>query len=162
MTFVPAPQSCRGGAAFRVCAAVAIYVAAAAGLTAAAAADSCRHVTISSLPSPDGAWRAEIDEAVCEGGAFASAIVDSVLLFDVHNPGHGTDVLGLQTGGRPADRPRLLWAEPDRLEVTVPNLSFLKVSARHVGSVSVDIRFDPPDAAARAAWLRKLGLPPDD
>jgi hypothetical protein len=123
--------------------------------------DSCVHTIITAVPSPDGAWTAEVNEAVCEGGPMASAVVDSVRLKAADGPGHGADLLGLQSGGTARERPRLAWTGARTLQVTVPNLSFLRILARRYESVAIDLRFDPPDPAARAAWLRALGLPPD-
>jgi|GEM_PF-5445308 hypothetical protein len=131
-----------------------------ATLSAVAGPDSCRHRALSSVGSPDGAWLAIVDEAVCESG-FGGTIVDTARLVAASDHAWSVDLLGVDTGGHAAERPRLRWTGPNTLQVTVPNLSFLKVLARRVGPVSVDLRFDPPDPAARAGWLRDRNLPPD-
>jgi hypothetical protein len=132
-----------------------------AGLATPARSDSCAHTVVASVISPDQAWRATVDEAVCEGGAFATSVVATVQLGRADDAGPPIDLLGTDTGGHPSERPRLRWTGVDTLQVTVPNRSFLKVLARRVGPVSVDLRFDPPDPAGRAVWLRSMGLPPD-
>jgi hypothetical protein len=137
-------------------------LAVAATRAAPVAGDSCAHTIVATSVSPDGAWRAVVDEAVCESGGFASAVVATVGLGPVKGPARLTDLLGVDTGGHVEQRPRLLWAGDDVLRVTVANRSLLKILARGVGPVAVDVRFDPPDPEARATWLRSLGLPPDD
>lgn len=123
--------------------------------------DTCRHAVVESLPSPDGAWEVVVDEAVCEGGGFATAIVAGVRLASTRASGQGTTLLGVDTGGHENERPRPVWADPNVLRVTVPNLSYLKVLRCDFGGVRVDLRFDPDDPEARAAWRRKRGMSPE-
>ena len=123
--------------------------------------DSCSHTTVTQVSSPDGSWSAILDEAVCDGG-LGTSVVDSVRVASVHTPSRNTDILGIDTGGHTDGRPRLSWREPNILRVTVPNLSLLKIFHRNFETVHIDVQFDPADPTARDAWLRKLGLPPDD
>ena len=118
--------------------------------------DSCEHATVARVPSPDGAWEARVDEAVCLFGFGTGAVVAGVHLVSTRDPARFADLLGVDTGAHEDERPRLAWTAPDVLQVTVPNRSFLKVLTREFDGVRVDLRFDPDDPAERAAWLRQL------
>lgn len=128
---------------------------------AAAHADTCRHHVVASAISPDGAWRAVVDEAICEAGPMASAIVDTVRVGATRRGSRLTDVLGVDTGGHVEARPRPHWIGDTSLRITLPNRSLLKVLTHRVGEVTIDVRFAPADPAGRAAWSRSPGLPPD-
>jgi len=123
--------------------------------------DTCEHAIVARVPSPDGAWEARIDEAVCLFGFGTGAVVAGVHLVSTRDPARSADLLGVQTGGNEDERPILAWTAPDVLQVTVPNRSFLKVLMREFDGVRVDLRFDPDDPAERAAWLRKYDMSPD-
>jgi len=123
--------------------------------------DTCEHAIVARVPSPDGAWEARVDEAVCLFGFGVGAVVAGVHLVSTRDPARSTDLLGVDTGAHEDDRPRLAWTAPDVLQVTVPNRSFLKVLTRQFDGVRVDLRFDPDDPADRAAWRRKYGMSPD-
>jgi hypothetical protein len=117
--------------------------------------DTCAVTLLQTLPSPGGGWNAVMEESDCGGGETASD-EDIVKLAPANG---GAQVAILSTDS--ASRPRLLWTGAGTLQVTVPNLSILSVMTRQVGNVHVNLRFDPPDPAARAEWLRKTGLPAD-
>jgi len=121
----------------------------------------CEQMITDRVVSPDGAWEAVVDEFTCEAGPMMTSITAEVQLIAAHDPARATDVLGVDTGGHVDERPRLVWVGADVLQVTVPNLSYLKVLATRIGGVRVDVRFDPDDPATRAAWLREHALPPD-
>ena len=126
--------------------------------------DNCDHAIVARVPSPDGAWEARIDEAVCLYGFGVGAVVAGVHLVSTRGPVRFADLLGVNTGGHEDDRPRLAWTAPDVLQVTIPNPLYLKVLARQFGGVRVELRFEPDDPADRAAWLRQLrqyGISPD-
>ena len=123
--------------------------------------DTCEHAIVARVPSPDGAWEARIDEAVCLFGFGTGAVVAGDHLVSTRGPARSADLLGVDTGAHEDERPRLMWTAPDVLQVTVPNRSFLKVLMREFDGVQVDLRFDPDDPAERAAWLRKYGMSPD-
>jgi len=118
--------------------------------------DTCEHAIVARVPSPDGAWEARVDEAVCLFGFGTGAVVAGVHLVSTRDPARFADLLGVDTGAHEDERPRLAWTAPDVLQVTVPNRSFLKVLTREFDGVRVDLRFDPDDPAERAAWLRQL------
>ena len=125
------------------------------GCGVAAPADGCTHTEVARAMSPDGAALAAVDEAVCEGGLSADITAQVTLQASGAPP---VPMLGVDTGGHPEDRPVATWAGPKLLLVTVPNLSYLKVLRHRASGVSVQVLFNPPDPAARAAWLKRLGL----
>ena len=128
--------------------------------TAIAADDRCRHAIVMRAVSPDRVWQAVVDEADCGAGPYASDITATLRVGPVSSAA-GVSVLGADTGGHVEDRPRLAWSGAGTLDVTVPNLSFLKVLELHPGDVRVHLRFDPDDPAARQAWLKEHNLAPD-
>jgi hypothetical protein len=119
-----------------------------------------RHEILVSLPSPTGAWTAIINEETVEGLLLTSINAD-VALISKDNPAEPIDLLGVDTSGHAEARPRISWSAPNVLRVTVPNISYLKVLTRHADGVDVDLHFEPDDPAARAAWLKKIGQPPE-
>jgi hypothetical protein len=108
--------------------------------------------------SPDKAWKATVDETVVEG-FMATGIAAAVHLVSMEKPNEIVDVLGVDTGGHHEERPRISWISPNVLQVTVDNLSYVTVDRRSYGNIRIDLRFDPDDPAARAAWLRKQDQP---
>jgi len=112
------------------------------------------------LPSPTGAWTAILSENTAEG-LLSTAFSADVELISRERPYRSIAVLGVDTHGRDNLRPGIAWSAPDVLRVTVPNLSVLRLLNRHADGVQVDIQFDPDDPAARAAWLKQMGLPTD-
>lgn len=114
----------------------------------------CRVIEETMVVSPDGMWIAISDESWCES-PFVTAIDAGVRLVSNRNHTDGAEILGMSTGGREEERPRIEWAASDVLLVTVPNLSFLKVLRRDYKGVRIRIRFEPDNPQARAEWLRR-------
>ena len=113
-------------------------------------------VVFSHVPSPTASWTAIGTEYTCDLGLLPStAITAEVHLVSKERPTDEVDVLGVDTHGDVEDRPRMAWTAPKTLRVTVPNLADLTVLTRRVGDISIDLRFDPDDPAARAAWLKQ-------
>lgn len=115
---------------------------------------------IEEVRSPNGAWKAQVVETIGES-PFASDIVAGVSIISTTDPKRTADILGVDTSGHDDEQPRVAWIAPNVLRVTVPNLSYLKVLTRDFEEVHVDLRYDPDDAVARAAWRRRLGEKPD-
>ena len=112
------------------------------------------------VPSPDGAWTAQIDEVDHSNGIGGDSIIAGVTLMPTDNPRRATYVLSTDTGGNDDERPRVLWTAPNVLQVTVYARSYLKLLTRQVGPVHIDLRFDPPDPAARAGFLHEMHMDP--
>jgi hypothetical protein len=108
--------------------------------------------------SPDKAWKATVDETVYEG-FLVTDVVAEVHLSSMENRNEIVDILGVDTGGHHEERPRISWTSLNVLQVTVPNISYLTVDRRSYDGVLIDLRFDPDDPAARAAWLKKEDEP---
>ena len=124
------------------------------------AADGCKHTVVGRQVSPGQAWQAVVDETICDAGPYSSDITATVRVGRVSSSA-AIAVLGVDTGGHAEDRPRLTWSGANILDVTVPNLSFLKVLQLRPGDVRVHLLFSPNDPAARKAWLSQHNLSPD-
>lgn len=116
-------------------------------------------MTISMTPiaekmSPDGRWKALVDDTFYEPSWGGGVVISSVHLASVLDPAKITDILSVDRG-----EPRIAWTSADVLQVTVANLSYLTVKRREYDGVRIDIRFEPDDPAQRAAWLKWLQEP---
>src|SRR5882724_5680012 len=88
--------------------------------------NDCEDTPVAEAISPHGAWRAEVVDSLC-GAGFVWDITASVHLVSTTKPDEGADILGVDTGGHHDNRPRITWTAPEVLEVTVPNISYVKV-----------------------------------
>ena len=120
----------------------------------------CKDTLLTETTSPNQIWKAQVIESLCES-TFVTDITAGVHVKPVNGPGLDTDILGVDTGGNSRERPRIAWTAPNVLQVTVPNISYLKVLTREFDGVRIDLRYDPDDPAARAAWRKSLGEPLD-
>lgn len=111
---------------------------------------------ISTHISPNGAWSVIVSDRLCES-FLVTDITTSVELASTVDRSDIFTILGVDTAGHADERPRIAWSGSDLLEVTVPNISFLKVVRTDFDGVRVVIRYDPDDLAARKAWRRTLG-----
>jgi len=110
--------------------------------------------------APDGIWKAQV-KAFVGRSRLSSNVVSDVYSVSIVDPARTALILGIDTGGHDEQNPRIVWTAPNMLQVTVPNISFLKVPNLAFGDVRIDLRYDPDDPAARAAWRRSLGENPD-
>ena len=115
----------------------------------------CTVTPLDEAVSPDLRWRAVVESEVCES-PFLSYEISGVRLVGIADPSRSVDILGVDDG-YPHQRPRLLWISPALLQITVPNISFLKLLRRTIDGVQVVVRYDPDDLPARKAWRRTLG-----
>ena len=122
--------------------------------------NSCTDTFATDVMSPDGRWRAKVIESLCEA-PLVSDITAGLYVAATADPDEVAEILSVDTGGHNDERPRIAWTAPNVLRVTVPNLSYLNVLKRDFDGVHIDLRYDPDDPAARAAWRRHLGEPPD-
>jgi len=120
----------------------------------------CTIETISESISPDGAWKAVVEDWLCESPVVTN-VTAGVRLISNRRDDWATYILGVDSSWHDDKRLKIVWSAADMLQIAVPNLSFLKVSAREFHGVKVDLRFNPDDPAARAAWLRKNDARPD-
>lgn len=119
-------------------------------------------VVLDNLPSQDGSLVAVVDEKTDSGFFFAMTFIFAeVHLVTTKPPIRDILLLAVDTGGHVDDRPGVVWSAPNVLRITVPLYSYSTIVTRQAGGVRVDVRFDPDDLPARAAWLTKQGLPPD-
>lgn len=124
----------------------------------------CDATAMAVVPSPDRAWEAVTDHVVCSTGGFATTTVDDVVR--VRRPGdalkRGTellpgDVFTIDEGGDSSQRPILLWLSPQRLQITVPNKSFVETLHDKFQDVDIVVKFDPDDPAEREKFLKSFG-----
>ena len=144
----------------QACLAAGIFFAFGMPCRASPTEDGCTHAIVVHAAEPSGPYQAVVDETVCDGD-YGSDVTATVRLVGPGTTREGVAVLGVDTGGHAEDRPHLAWSAPAVLDVTVPNLSFLKVLTRAAQGVHVRLHFDPDEPAARAAWLKQHGLAPD-
>lgn len=115
--------------------------------------------TIVEVPSPDRAWMVRVDELEDEGYLGAGVIFTNVHLAPAGGKAKGVDILAVDSDGHDANRPRIAWTAANVLQVTVRNLSYVTIYRREFAGIRIDVRFDPPDPATRAAWLKWLKAP---
>lgn len=123
--------------------------------TSGAPSDSgagCTSDVLARSVSPTGAWTTVLRRDVCSDGAFTTVVSDVVQVGSVRSPGRAADVFGLDEGGYPEDRPVVKWTGPDTLQITAPNLALIGLYRSRFDEVSVELRFDPDDPAAREAF----------
>lgn len=112
-----------------------------------ATADIVTTGTIVDAVSPNGAWKASVDETTTEG-LIATVTIASVNLVSTRDSSKSANILGVDTGGDKEQRPRIDWTGPHRLHIIVPSAAqFVHVRERHYKGVRVDVDFEPVDEA---------------
>ncbi len=112
------------------------------------------------LVSPDGAWKAYVDETVDEGEwpGFTD-IYNMVHLVSLRGHDDAVTVLTVDYDGLEDDKPRIAWTSEDVLQITVPNQSYMTIHKHEYRGVRVDLRFNPDDPVAREARIKWLHEP---
>jgi hypothetical protein len=132
----------------------------------------CERETISAVVSPDNTWVALVQEGVCTGG-FVTVSTDTVQLtrrdltdtiqlaqrFEA--PQHENDILVVDYYGHAENRPVTRWLSPQKLQITIPNMSGIGLHKSNYQGVEIVIKYEPDDPAARERWRKERGLPPD-
>ncbi len=72
---------------------------------------------VSKAISPNGAWKAYVDQTVYEAD-FMTSITDRVHLSAVGAPTEVFDILEVDTGEHDYKKPRIVWVAPDVLRIT--------------------------------------------
>jgi hypothetical protein len=123
----------------------------------------CGRQTISTLVSSDDNWTATIEEDLCSHGpSFTTVVLDRVRLIRRGERARDDgEVLILEEGGRPENRPLVQWLSPYQLQITVPNRMFLNLRKNSYDGVEVIVKFSPNDPSERKQFLKERGLPPD-
>jgi hypothetical protein len=132
----------------------------------------CDRETISVVVSPDNAWVALVREGTCSDGGFVTIATDTVQLVRRDSidtiklahypdePEHENDVLVIEDHGHPANRPLTQWLSPQKLQVTIPNISGVGLQKKSYDGVDIVIKYEPDDPAAREKWQKEHGLAP--
>jgi hypothetical protein len=115
------------------------------------------------LVSPDDAWTALIQEDLCSHGpAFTTSILDRVQLVRRNEESkENSDVLIVDEGGHPENRPLTQWLSPKKLQITIPNKSLVSLRKSSLEGIEVAVKFNPYNPAERSRFLKERGLPPD-
>ncbi|MGH7153950.1 MAG: hypothetical protein ACREF3_08460, partial [Acetobacteraceae bacterium] len=120
-------------------------------------------IRVATVPSPAGNWIATVDE-VNDGRQFFSD--DVVTLISTGNPAVHAWVLYVATTEEGRGPVRTAWVNAGELRVTAPNRSYINGRKREFHGIRIDLRFDPDDPTARAAWLKRqyapASPPPDE
>jgi hypothetical protein len=132
----------------------------------------CERATISMLVSPDDTWVALVQKDVCSDGFFVTTIVNTVQLARHALIGavdlsprpelpaiQENDVFAVE-GPSPEQRPLTQWLSPNKLQITVPNLSLIGLKKSGYKGVEIVVKFEPNDPDARERWLQERGLKP--
>ena len=121
---------------------------------------NCTTVVLDRAPSPDGMWVAVNEKFVCK--VVESDIEGEVHLVMTKLPFREIPLLLIGYGSYAnQQRPHIAWSVPGVLRVTAPLHSLLHVLKKQTDGVRLDLHFDPDDPAARAAWLKQPGQPPE-
>lgn len=120
----------------------------------------CRNPAIvAHQTSPDGAWDAVVDEAVCTHHGLVSLTTrtfTTVRLVSTRDPSFAGQILYTDSPGRrDYARPLLAWTAPGVLRITFGKSPHVR-TLRFAG-VTVDLRVDPDDPAIRAAMAELEG-----
>jgi hypothetical protein len=132
----------------------------------------CERETISMLVSPDNAWIALVQEGVCSDGGFVTISTDTVRLARreaideiklspcQENPTSENDILVVDYYGHPENRPLIQWLSPQKLQITIPNISGVGLQKNSYEGVDIIVKHEPDDSAAREKWRREHRLAP--
>ena len=131
----------------------------------------CERGTIALSISPDNNWVALVEEGVCASGAITVS-TDTVRLARRDSTDHVSlsprraeperknDVLVVDYYGHAQSRPVLRWLLPNRLEITIPNISGVGLQKASYQGVEIVIKYEPNDPVAREKWWKERGLVP--
>jgi hypothetical protein len=93
--------------------------------------------------SPDGRWKAVVEEDLCEGSTENEHLSRShVELLSMLRPAVLVDILSLDTTGHPERRPHISWAGMESLDIAVQRTPTLEVLTRYQDCVTINLRFD--------------------
>lgn len=132
----------------------------------------CERETISMLVSPDNAWVALVQEGVCSDGGSVTISTDTVrlarrdsiekiqLTSRHEKPEYENDILVVDYYGHPENRPLIQWLSPQKLQITIPNISGVELRKGSYQGIEIVVKYELDDAAAREKWQRERGLAP--
>jgi hypothetical protein len=125
-----------------------------------AAGAGCTTTRVAQVESPANDRMAVVNASWCQSLSVTTANYDVGLIL-LGDPPRSAVVLTKVDHGYDEDRPRIAWIASDLLQITVPNLSHPNLLTREYRGVRIDLRYDPDDPAARAAWRQSPGERPD-
>jgi hypothetical protein len=117
----------------------------------------CERRTIAVTLSPDEKWQALTQQNICSDGAFVTVLFDTVqLIRRGDEPDRAIDVLSIEAGGRPDDKPLARWLSGTELQITIPNKSYFEIKKSDYEGIRIAIEFHPNDPAERKRWLEQM------
>ena len=102
-------------------------------------APPCTKSNLVSKPSDDLHWSANVERSICEGGGFSTAIVDSVMLIQLDGSRREFYILGVDTAGKDADIPNVLWIGPKVLQIALSDNPFIKVITTKIVGLEITL-----------------------
>ncbi len=117
---------------------------------------ACETKILQQLQSPDGAWSAVLQEKGCDFGFGTGSNDTTIRLTSLAHPDQSTELVFYDDYLRDDEHIGLAWSDSHMLRITLPLFSDMKILTQEADGVRVDIKFNPDDPAARAAWLAKL------
>jgi hypothetical protein len=136
----------------------------------AAGSPSCEREVVSSVVSPDDTWVALTHAAICSDGRLVTVAfqvvqlvrkdkIDAIPLGNrVAEPSYEDDVFSMDDFGDPLERPVTQWVDPQKLRITVPNISSIGLQRSSYMGIEIAIQHHPDNPAARESWKRERGL----
>jgi hypothetical protein len=132
----------------------------------------CERETISTVVSPDNTWVALVQEGLCTGGSITVStdtvqlarrnLTDTIQLAQrPEAPQHENDILVVDYYGHAENRPVTRWLSPEKLQITIPNISAIGLHKSNYQGVEIVIKYEPDDPAARERWRKERGLAPE-
>jgi hypothetical protein len=98
---------------------------------------------ISQTPSPDGAWKAVVDDDL-EETPVQSYDEGRVWLVSARDPGVRVELVAYDVAAHYDDMPRITWAGPHVLNVGFRRAYFVDVQTRQHDDIMVNFLFDDP------------------
>ena len=120
------------------------------------ASAECKRDVTSTLISPDSAWVALVQEQLCSGFGFGStSLLDIVQIVGRGNTATEQDVVLAIDADRPENRPLTRWLSPQKLQITIPNISLVTFRKDNHEGIEIVIKYEPDDPAERERWLKE-------
>lgn len=113
----------------------------------------CERLSSAASTSPDGTWVASAHADGCGGGFGTGYISNTVDLRRSNDSGEPMTVLAPEGQWEPTTLAQLRWIDSTRLEIHVPNRTWLPLYVASFQGVDVEVRYDHDNPADRASWL---------
>ena len=113
----------------------------------------CERLSSATITSPDGAWIASAHANACGGGFGTGYTSNTVDLRRSNDSGEPMTVLAPEGQWEPTQLAQLRWLDSTRLEIQVPNRTWLPLYVASFQGVNIEVRYDHDNPADRGSWL---------